>query len=113
MFCVQSKSMPGSYFVDKETFAQITANADKHVIENINNPIDVAMVNAAIKRRENEHKQQTPEIEPLESPNMDEIDDSKGITAAASDLHPAESGVMVHNRPETEPLISPALEFEN
>lgn len=35
MFCVECKNQPGTYWVDKKSFEQITANAEHHMLEKV------------------------------------------------------------------------------
>lgn len=35
MFIVAEKNRPNSFYMDKESFAKLTANADHHVVDNV------------------------------------------------------------------------------
>lgn len=102
-FCVQSKSMPGSMFVDKETFAKFTAEAEHHLVDKA----EVGMKLTA------QTKVEKPSTEtPLGTPSMDDIDDNTGIVAAGPDFRPVESGVTNKAGKETA-LGSPTLDFSD
>lgn len=98
MFCVEVKDVPGTFYVDKKSFEQITANAEHHLVENLK----------VGTRLTAQTKVQNPSTEePLGTPSMDDVDDSTGIVAAEPDFRPVESGVM--NREKETALGTPAL----
>lgn len=100
MFCVEVKNQPGTFYVDKKSFDEITANAQHHAVDKV----EVGMKLTA------QTKVQNPSTEePLGTPSMDDVDDSTGIVAAEPDFRPVQSGVM--NRGKETPLGSPAMSF--
>jgi len=104
-FCVESKSAPGTYFLSKKLFAQVTANAQHHLIENRKeklSPVNVVHKPAVIPS--------APQT-PLLQTNMDDFDDSKGIVAASAEMIHTVSGVPHKSVPET-PLRTPTLNFD-
>ena len=121
MFCKESKMSPGTFYVDKKSFDQITANAQHHPTNNVMNLGDgfgkvdptIKVTNGIFKVNDDDLTDEdfaAGDEEPLESPNMDEIDDSKGIIAAGPDFRPVGQSLMNRHKKE-KPLESPVMDF--